>query len=69
MDRESVGAKKQEGKNLFKKGEELGFEDKRVKKFSDMKMIEMVGSEHVQKGSKVLREKRQDWRVSNINFF
>jgi len=39
-----LGAKKQEPKNLFKKGEELGFEDKRVKKFSDLKMIEMVGS-------------------------
>jgi len=39
-----LGAKKQEPKNLFKKGEELGFEDRRVKKFSDLKMIEMVGS-------------------------
>lgn len=58
-----------EANNYFKRGEELGLEDKKMRKFSDMKMIEMVGSEHVRQEKGNLREKRQDWRISNINFF
>lgn len=40
-----------------------------MRKFSDMKMIEMVGSEHVRAEKGGVREKRQDWRISNITFF
>ena len=47
----------------------MGFESKRPKKCSDMKMIEMVGSEHVKQDKKAPRERREDWRVSNVNFY
>jgi hypothetical protein len=53
---------------LFRNGEELGLEKCRNKKVSTNKMIEMIGT-GAMKDEKGLRERRQDWRTSNINFF
>ncbi len=53
---------------MFRNGEELGLEKCRNKKVSTNKMIEMIGT-GAMKDEKGLRERRQDWRTSNINFF
>jgi hypothetical protein len=64
-----VGRRPVGNNNLFKNGVDLGLEEMRVKKCSDNKMIEMMGSEHVIDRKGGLKERRQDWRTSNINFF
>ena len=69
LERQKVNNRKLDPQNLFKEGKDLGFEAKRPKKYSDMKMIEMVGSDHVKIDKKAPRERREDWRVSNVNFY
>lgn len=62
-------SKKMEVANLFKSGEDLGFEKRKEKMMTDKKLMEMFGSECMRPPKAPLRERRQDWRTSNVNFF
>lgn len=52
---------------MFRNGLELGLEQRREKKVSERKLVELIGSD--MNKSKCLKEKRQDWRISNVTFF
>jgi hypothetical protein len=69
MEKEAGPAKKIEPANFFKKGYELGLEDKRGRRVSDNKLIEMIGSEGMNRNQGGLKERRQDWRISNVTFY
>ena len=60
--------KKLEPNNFFKNGAELGYESRKAKALSDHKISEMMGCEYGKSKAGPARERRQDWRVSSINF-